>query len=94
MASGRMAPRKAKSGRNVDLRLPPDSRLVFRRQVRQTHGTHGTQGIIFANDGSQLVTSDTIVSYPFTTIINTEIQRVNSIEGVLVESFAKDLKKH
>ena len=50
MASGRMAPSNAKSGRNVDPTLRPDSRLAFRRQVRQTHGTHGTQGIIFADD--------------------------------------------
>jgi len=49
MASGRMAPSNAKSGRNVDPTLLPDSRLAFRRQVRQTHGTHGTQGIIFAD---------------------------------------------
>jgi len=49
MASGQMAPSNAKSGRNVDLTLRPDSRLAFRRQVRQTHGTHGTQGIIFAD---------------------------------------------
>ena len=46
MASGRMAPSNAKSGRNVDPTLSPDSRLAFRRQVRQTHGT---QGIIFAD---------------------------------------------
>jgi len=45
MGSGRMAPSKAKSGPT----LRPDSRLAFRRQVRQTHGTHGTQGIIFAD---------------------------------------------
>jgi len=50
MASGRMAPSNAKSGRNVDPTLRPDSRLAFRRQVRQTHGTHGTQGIIFADE--------------------------------------------
>jgi len=49
MASGRMAPSNAKSGRNVDPTLGPDSRLAFRRQVRQRHGTHGTQGIIFAD---------------------------------------------
>jgi len=49
MASGRMAPSNAKLGRNVDPTLRPDSRLAFRRQVRQTHGTHGTQGIIFAD---------------------------------------------
>jgi len=46
MASGRMAPSKAKSGRNVESTLRPDSRLAFRRQ---THGTHGTQCIIFAD---------------------------------------------
>jgi len=44
-----MAPSNAKSGCNVDPTLRPDSRLAFRRQVRQTHGTHGTQGIIFAD---------------------------------------------
>jgi len=49
MASGRMAPSKAKSGRNVDLTLGPDSRLAFRRQERQTHGTLGTHGIILAD---------------------------------------------
>ena len=49
MASGRMVPSNAKSGRNVDPTLRPDSRLAFRRQVCQTHGTHGTQGIIFAD---------------------------------------------
>jgi len=52
MASGRMAPSNAKSGRNVDPTLRPDSRLAFRCLVRQTHGTHGThgtQGIIFAD---------------------------------------------
>jgi len=50
MASGRMAPSNAKSGRNVDPTLRPDSRLAFQRELRQTHGTHGTQGIIFADD--------------------------------------------
>ena len=54
MASGRMAPSNAKSGGNVDPTLRPDSRLAFRRQVRQTHGTHGTQGIIFADVGRSL----------------------------------------
>jgi len=49
MASGRMAPSNPKSGCNVDPTLRPDSRLAFRRPVRQTHGTHGTQGIIFAD---------------------------------------------
>jgi len=53
MASGRMAPSNAKSGRNVDPTLRPDLRLAFRRQVRQTHGTHGMQGIIFADGGRQ-----------------------------------------
>ena len=55
MASGRMAPSNAKSGRNVDPTLRPDSRLAFQRQVRQTHGTHGTQGIIFADVASTVV---------------------------------------
>jgi len=41
-----MAPSNAKSGHNVDPTLRPDSRLVFWRQVCQTHGT---QGIIFAD---------------------------------------------
>jgi len=50
MASGRMAPSNAKSGRNVRSTLRPDSRFAFRRQVRQTHGMHGTQGIFFADD--------------------------------------------
>ena len=49
MASGRMAPSKAKSRRNVYPTLRPDSRLAFRRQVRQTHGTHRMPGIIFAD---------------------------------------------
>jgi len=49
MASGRMAPSNAKSGWHMGSTLDPDSRLAFRRQVRQTHGTHGTQGIIFAD---------------------------------------------
>jgi len=52
MASGRMAPSNAKSGRNLDTMLRPDSPLAFRRQVSQTHGTHGTQGIIFADAGT------------------------------------------
>ena len=49
MASGWMAPSHAKSGVNVDVTLRADSRLAFRRQVRQVHGTHGTQGITFAD---------------------------------------------
>jgi len=49
MASGRMAPSNAKSGRNLDPALRPDSRLAFRRQGRQTHRTHRTPGIIFAD---------------------------------------------
>ena len=40
---------KARSGRNVDPTLCPDSRLAFRRPRRQTHGAHSTQGIIFAD---------------------------------------------
>ena len=43
-----MALSNAKSGRNVDPTLRPDSRLAFRRPGRQTHGTHRMQGIIFA----------------------------------------------
>jgi len=39
----------AKSGRDVDPTLRPDSRLAFRRPGRQTHGAHRTQGIIFAD---------------------------------------------
>jgi len=50
IASGRMALGDAKSGRDVDPTLRPDSRLAFRRPGRQTHGAHRTQGIIFAND--------------------------------------------
>jgi len=57
MASGRMAPSNAKSGRNVHPTLRPDSRLAFRRQVRQTHGTHGTQGIIFADVQVRMTTT-------------------------------------
>jgi len=49
MASGRIALGDAKSGRDVDPTLRPDSRLAFRRPGRQTHGTHRTQGIIFAD---------------------------------------------
>jgi len=49
MASGRMALGDAKSGRDVDRTLCPDSRLAFRRPGRQTHGAHRTQGIIFAD---------------------------------------------
>jgi len=40
------------SGRNVDRRLRPHSRLAFLRQVRQTQRTHRTQGIIFADGGT------------------------------------------
>jgi len=43
-----MALGDAKSGRDVDPTLRPDSRLAFRRLGRQTHGAHRTQGIIFA----------------------------------------------
>jgi len=50
MTAGRMPPTKVKSGRNVDLTFRLDSRLAFRRQVRQTHGMHRTQGIIFADE--------------------------------------------
>jgi len=49
MASGRMALGDAKSGRDVDPTLRPDSRLAFRRPRRQTHGAHRTQGIILAD---------------------------------------------
>ena len=44
-----MALGDAKSGRDVDPRLRPDSRLAFRRPGRQTHGAHRTQRIIFAD---------------------------------------------
>jgi len=47
MASGRMALGDAKSGRDVDPMLHPDSRLAFRRPRRQTHGAYRMQGIIF-----------------------------------------------
>ena len=46
-----MALGDAKSGRDVDSTLRPDSRLAFRRPRRQTHGAHRTQGIIFADVG-------------------------------------------
>jgi len=49
MASGRMALGDAKSGRDVDPTLRPDSRLAFRRPGRQTNGAHRTQGFIFAD---------------------------------------------
>jgi len=52
MASGWMALGDAKSGRDVDLTLRPDSRLAFRRLGRQTHGAHRMQGIIFADDAT------------------------------------------
>ena len=45
-----MALSNAKSGRDVDPTLRPDSRLAFRRPGRPTHGTHRMQGIIFADD--------------------------------------------
>jgi len=45
-----MALGDAKSGRDVDPTLRPDSRLAFRRPGRQTHGAHRTQGIIFADE--------------------------------------------
>ena len=45
-----MALGDAKSGRDVDPTLHPDSRLAFRRPGRQTHGAHRTQGIIFADE--------------------------------------------
>ena len=44
-----MALGDAKSGRDVDPTLRPDSRLAFRRPGRQTQGAHRTQGIIFAD---------------------------------------------
>ena len=44
-----MALGDAKSGRDVDPTLRPDSRLASRRPGRQTHGAHRTQGIIFAD---------------------------------------------
>jgi len=49
MVSGRMALGDAKSGRDVDPPLRPDSRLAFRRPVGQTHVAHRTQGIIFTH---------------------------------------------
>jgi len=45
-----MALGDAKSGRDVDSTLSPDSRLAFRRPGRQTHVAHRTQGIIFADE--------------------------------------------
>jgi len=50
MASGRMALGDAKSARDVDPTLRPDSRLAFGRPGRQTPGAHWTPGIIFADD--------------------------------------------
>ena len=44
--------------------------------------------------GSRSLTSGVMVTYPFATSINTEIQRVNTREGVPVETFAKDLEEH
>jgi len=44
-----MALGDAKSGRDVDPTLRPDSRLAFRRPGGQTHGAHRTPGIIFAD---------------------------------------------
>ena len=55
MASGRMVLGDAKSGRDFDPTLRPDSRLAFRRPGRQTYGAHRTQGIIFA-DGAPVIT--------------------------------------
>ncbi|PUU73919.1 hypothetical protein B9Z19DRAFT_1196591 [Tuber borchii] len=46
------------------------------------------------DQSSQPLTSDIMVAYPFTTGINTEMQRVKSRYGVLVETFAKDLEEH
>jgi len=43
---------------------------------------------------SQPLTSDIIVTYPFTTSINTEIQRAMLLEVIPVESFAKDMEEH
>jgi len=57
MASGRMAPSNAKSRHNIHSKLRLDSRLAFRRQVRQTHGMRGTQGIIFADVAGPIVFS-------------------------------------
>ena len=54
MALGRMALGEAKSERDVDPTLRPDSRLAFRRPGRQTHGAHRTQRIIFADVGGGL----------------------------------------
>jgi len=68
-----MALGEAKSGRDVDATLRPDSRLAFRRPGRQTHGAHTTQGIIFADvrgrfrgsgsrDGLTIITSPSVES--------------------------------
>jgi len=46
------------------------------------------------DQSSRSLTFDVMVTYPLTTSINTEMQRVNSREGVLVETFAKDLEEH
>ncbi|PUU73735.1 hypothetical protein B9Z19DRAFT_1094473 [Tuber borchii] len=46
------------------------------------------------DQSSRPLTFDAMVTYPFTTSIDTEIQRVNSREGFPVETFAKDLEEH
>jgi len=56
-----MALGDAKSGRDVDPTLRPDSRLEFRRPGRQTHGVHRTQGIIFADGDPAMQLPCTII---------------------------------
>ena len=46
------------------------------------------------DQSSRPITSDIMVIYPFTTSINTEMQRMNSRDGVLVETFAEDTEEH
>jgi len=64
-----MALGDAKSGRDVDPTLGPDSRLAFRRPGRQTHGAHRTQGIIFADAGTTYPVYHYLFSNPIVALI-------------------------
>jgi len=44
--------------------------------------------------GFKPLTSDLVVTYPFTTSINTEIQMVNPRQGAVMGTFAKDVEEH
>ena len=46
------------------------------------------------DQSSRLLTSDIMVTYPFTTSINTTIYRVFESDGLPVETFAKDTSEH